>query len=100
MRKNILLTLLFSFYSSIAFANPACFSNNEKLGDSAYWSITAIELFDQKRYEDAVAVVDLCFDIWGPEAQKIQKEMHDITNLRLQLVRLALNKKRLFKKTF
>jgi hypothetical protein len=34
-------------------------------------------LFDQKRYEDAVAVVDLCFDIWGPEAQKIQKEMHD-----------------------
>ena len=74
MRKNILVALLFSFYSSIAFANPACFSNNEKLGDSAYWSITAIELFDQKRYEDAVAVVDLCFDIWGPEAQKIQKE--------------------------
>ena len=64
MGKNILLTLLFSFYSSIAFTNPACFSNNEKLGDSAYWSITAIELFDQKRYEDAVAVVDLCFDIW------------------------------------
>ncbi|MDA8926585.1 hypothetical protein N9J57_00155 [Gammaproteobacteria bacterium] len=77
MRKNILVALLFSFYSSIAFANPACFSNNEKLGDSAYWSITAIELFNQKRYEDAVAVVDLCFDIWGPEAQKIQKEMHD-----------------------
>ena len=24
-----------------------------------------------------MAVVDLCFDIWGPEAQKIQKEMHD-----------------------
>jgi len=22
-------------------------------------------------------VFDLCFDIWGPEAQKIQKEMHD-----------------------
>jgi hypothetical protein len=77
MKKNILVALLFSFYSSIAFANTACFSNNEKLGDSAYWSITAIELFDQKRYEDAVAVVDLCFDIWGPEAQKIQKEMHD-----------------------
>ena len=49
MRKNILLTLLFSFYSSNAFTNPACFSNNEKLGDSAYWSITAIELFDQKK---------------------------------------------------
>ena len=77
MQKYSILTLLFSIYSANLFANPACFSNNEKLGDSAYWSITAIELFDQKRYEDAVAVVDLCFDIWGPEAQKIQKEMHD-----------------------
>ena len=77
MQKYKLLTLLLSFCSSSLLANPACFSNNEKLGDSAYWSITAIELFDQKRYEEAVAVVDLCFDIWGPEAKKIQKEMHD-----------------------
>jgi hypothetical protein len=77
MKKYTILALIFSFYSSNIIANPACFSNNEKLGDSAYWSITAIELFDQKRYEEAVAVVDLCFDIWGPEAKQIQKEMHD-----------------------
>ena len=77
MQKYSILALLFSIYSSNLFANPACFSSNDKLGDSAYWSITAIELFAQKKYEDAVAVVDLCFDIWGPEAKKIQKEMHD-----------------------
>lgn len=77
MYKCKLLALILSFYSYNIFANPACFSNNEKLGDSAYWSITAIELFDQKRYKEAVAVVNLCFDIWGPEAQEIQKRMHD-----------------------
>ena len=77
MHIHKLLALILAFYSSNVFANPACFSNNEKLGDSAYWSITAIELFDQKRYEEAIAVVDLCFDIWGPEAQEIQKRMHD-----------------------
>ena len=77
MKKHILLILLFSFYSFNLYANPACFSNNGKLGDSAYWSITAIELFDQKKYEEAVAVVDLCFDIWGPEAKESQKKMHN-----------------------
>ena len=78
MRKNILLTLLFSFYSSnLHLQILHVFQATIKLGDSAYWSITAIELFAQKKYEDAVAVVDLCFDIWGPEAKKIQKEMHD-----------------------
>ena len=81
MKKYTILALIFSFYSSNIIANPACFSNNEKLGDSAYWSITAIELFDQKRYEEAVAVVDLCFDIWGPEAKQIQKEIAGLKKL-------------------
>jgi len=57
-------------------ANP-CISTDPKLGDSAYWAVTAIEQFADKQYTAAVATVDACFAQWGPEAGHQQKKMHN-----------------------
>ena len=54
-----------------------CVSADPALGDTAYWAISAVELFSKKQFEDAVTVVDACFDKWGPEGGHQQKALHD-----------------------
>ena len=57
-------------------ANP-CYSTDPTLGDSAYWASTAVRLFSEQKYEDAIATVDACFQYWGPAAGQQQKKMYD-----------------------
>ena len=40
----------------------ACISTDSEISDSAHWALTAVNLFENKRYEEAVAAVDACFD--------------------------------------
>ena len=87
MQKSISLALLaLALWSGIAVAqsptndsiptNP-CISTDPTLGDSAYWAVTAVEQFSDKKYTTAVATVDACFMQWGPDAGHQQKKMHD-----------------------
>ena len=71
--KNILILTPLTFTINI-FSNP-CFSSNSDVSDSAYWSSTAITLLTEKRYEEAVAVVDLCMKFWSSDAVAKQNEM-------------------------
>lgn len=57
-------------------ANP-CYSTNPVLGDSAFWASTAVRLYSEKKYQEAVATVDACFQYWGPAAGQQQKKMYD-----------------------
>lgn len=41
-----------------------CFSPNPALGDSAYWANTALELYSQEKYEEAIKTVDACLNQW------------------------------------
>ena len=54
----------------------SCISRNLELGDSAYWANSSIELFSQKKYEDAIKLVDACFNQWAPAAVELQKTLH------------------------
>lgn len=54
-----------------------CVSADPALGDTAYWAITAIELFSEKKYAEAVEAVDACFAEWGPEGGHGQKALYD-----------------------
>ena len=54
-----------------------CISADPALGDTAYWAISAVELFSKSQFEDAIAVVDACFDKWGPEGGHLQKALHE-----------------------
>ena len=54
----------------------SCISRNLELGDSAYWANSSIELFSQKKYEDAIKLVDVCFNQWAPAAVELQKTLH------------------------
>ena len=56
-------------------SNP-CISSNPELGDSAFWANSSIELFAQKKYEDAIQLVDVCFNQWAPAAVELQKTLH------------------------
>ena len=56
--------------------NP-CYSTNPELGDSAFWASTAVRLYSEKKYQEAVATVDACFQYWGPAAGQQQKKLHD-----------------------
>jgi hypothetical protein len=54
-----------------------CVSADPALGDTAYWAITAVELFSEKKYAEAVEAVDACFAEWGPEGGHGQKALYD-----------------------
>lgn len=54
-----------------------CISANPALGDTAYWAVTAVELFAEEKYADAVAVVDACFGLWGAAGGQKQKALYD-----------------------
>tara|TARA_E500000178_G_scaffold279534_1_gene279356 strand:+ start:3088 stop:3645 length:558 start_codon:yes stop_codon:yes gene_type:complete len=54
-----------------------CFSADQQLGDSAFWAVTAVNLYNEKEYSKAVAVVDACFGKWGPDAGHQQKKLLD-----------------------
>ena len=56
-------------------SNP-CISSNPELGDSAFWANSSIELFAQKKYEDAIQLVDACFNQWASAAVELQKTLH------------------------
>ena len=41
------------------------------------WAISAVELFAEEQYAEAVTTVDACFAEWGPKGGHQQKAMHD-----------------------
>ena len=45
------------------------------MGDSAYWACEAIESFAQNQFEEAIHIVDACFDVFATEAVIMQKEL-------------------------
>ena len=55
----------------------ACISTDSEVSDSAHWALTAVNLFENKQYEEAVAAVDACFDEWGPKGGHKQKRLWD-----------------------
>lgn len=54
-----------------------CVSSSPDLSDSAFWAISAVELFSKQQYADAVATVDACFPQWGPAGGHQQKKLYD-----------------------
>ena len=54
-----------------------CVSSNADLGDSALWSVTAVELFSQGQYQAAIRHVDACFSNWAVAAGHVQKAMFE-----------------------
>ena len=54
-----------------------CVSVDPALGDTAHWAVTAVELFSQEQYAQAVEVVDACFGLWGAAGGQKQKELYD-----------------------
>ena len=71
------LAILINIYANDDYENFECYSTDPELGDSAFWAITAIELYDKKKYQDAVNVVDACFQLWAPEAGNLQKKKYE-----------------------
>jgi hypothetical protein len=54
-----------------------CVSADPALGDTAYWAISAVKLFSEEKYAEAVEAVDACFPEWGPAGGHQQKALHD-----------------------
>ena len=54
-----------------------CVSTNPELSDTAYWAVSAVEFFAEEKYEEAVAVVDECFGLWGAAGGQRQKVLYD-----------------------
>ena len=80
-KKKILVISFVLLISSIQtigqdLNSNSCISSNPDLGDSAYWASTSIELFAQKKYEDAIQLVDACFNQWAPAAVELQKTLN------------------------
>jgi len=80
-KKKILVISFVLLISSIQtigqdLNSNSCISSNPDLGDSAYWASTSIELFAQKKYEDAIQLVDTCFNQWAPAAVELQKTLN------------------------
>lgn len=57
--------------------DAVCISKDPKLSDSAFWATTAVELFAEGKYADAVTTVSACFSLWGPAAGQQQKTLYD-----------------------
>ncbi|HSG59555.1 MAG TPA: hypothetical protein VLA06_08495 [Woeseiaceae bacterium] len=55
----------------------ACISGDPNISDSSHWATTAVVLFSENQYADAVATVDACFAQWGPKGGHQQKALHD-----------------------
>ena len=53
-----------------------CYSTNPKLGDSAHWAATSIDLFAKNKYEQAVNTVDACFELFSYAAVVMQKDFN------------------------
>ncbi len=54
-----------------------CASADPNLSDTAYWAVTAVGLFAEEQYAEAVAVVDACFGLWGAAGGQMQKALYD-----------------------
>ena len=55
----------------------ACISTDPAVSDSAFWANTAVSLFEQQQYVEAVNTVNACFRYWGPDGGMQQKELWD-----------------------
>jgi hypothetical protein len=55
----------------------ACISTDPAVSDSAAWAISAVSLFEQQQYVEAVNTVNACFSYWGPDGGLEQKKMWD-----------------------
>jgi hypothetical protein len=53
-----------------------CISDDQSIGDSAFWASSAVQKFADKEYASAIATVDACFSQWGLEAAHAQKKMN------------------------
>ena len=74
----ILISLSLAFTNTVIgepFEYNSCISADKELGDSAFWAVTSAKLYEEKEYSRAVAVVDVCFNRWGPEAGQQQKRL-------------------------
>ena len=74
----ILILLSPAFTNTVigeTFEDNPCISADKELGDSAFWAVTSAKLYEEKEYSRAVAVVDECFNRWGPEAGQQQKRL-------------------------
>jgi len=58
-------------------SSDPCISTNPDLGDSAFWATQAVEFYADKKFDQAVKVVDACFSRWGPAAGQQQKKLYD-----------------------
>ncbi|MDG0970352.1 MAG: hypothetical protein P8Q37_05120 [Porticoccaceae bacterium] len=54
-----------------------CISDDQSIGDSAFWASSAVLKFANKEYASAIATVDACFSQWAPEAAQTQKKMNN-----------------------
>ena len=70
--------LLFLTLSINTFANDDfdCHSANDELGDSVHWAAMSMDLFDKKRYEQAVKTVDACLELFSYAAVVMQKDFN------------------------
>ncbi len=56
--------------------NP-CISTDPNVSDHTKWAVTAVELFANEQYAEAVATVDACFGLWGGAGGQQQKALYD-----------------------
>ena len=106
----MLVTLtVMAFTSNMIFANSSakdlalknsCISTNPELGDSAYWAVTAIEQFAEKKFSNAIETVDTCFHQWGPEAGQKQKVMNRKNKVCPPIGKVSSRKKRKIDKNY
>ncbi|MDA8856299.1 hypothetical protein N9J68_02520 [Gammaproteobacteria bacterium] len=78
--NNLYMTLVVILYSTNITADGnhgdfQCYSSDPEMGDSAYWAGEAIESFAQNQFEEAIHIVDACFDVFATEAVIMQKEL-------------------------
>ena len=111
LKNTILLVTLtvMAFTSNMIFANSSakdlalknsCISTNPELGDSAYWAVTAIEQFAEKKFSNAIETVDTCFHQWGHEAGQKQKVMNRKNKVCPPIGKVSSRKKRNIDKNY
>jgi hypothetical protein len=79
--NNLYMTLVVILYSTNITADGnhgdfQCYSSDPEMGDSAYWAGEAIDSFAQNQFEEAIHIVDACFDVFATEAVIMQIKLN------------------------
>lgn len=51
----------------------SCITNDTSYEDSSSWANASLDLYSQKKYEDAIEIVDACFNKWASGAVTLQQ---------------------------